>query len=179
MTTLRPCTWPRLDETVDGQRTSDHRERKHVRPLASRRRARWRNSVAAPGALRIWSAAMDAPPVPPQRIGWVACQQTKHVLTLVLAEKSEGAGQVIRLLNRRDLDIDEVVGPGGRAARGAVKAWKLSGRDLFLEYDARSASVLGLPQLHHLQLDIGDQQLSEVREHLVAILASNTCYLIE
>jgi hypothetical protein len=122
---------------------------------------------------------MDAAPVSPQRISWVACQQTKHVLTLVLAEKSEGTGQVIKLLNWRDLDIDEVVGHGGRAARGAVKAWKLGGRDLFLEYDARSGSMLGLPQLHHLQLDVGDQQLSEVREHLVAILASSTCYVIE
>jgi hypothetical protein len=60
----------------------------------------------------------------PQRIAYADCQEADDVLTLVLAEHTDGAGPTIRFQYWRDLDIPEVITGDGRSARHAVNAWK-------------------------------------------------------
>ncbi len=68
---------------------------------------------------------------------------------------------------------------GVRPVREAVRSWSLIGCDLALEFDQRSASILGLSAVHRARLDLALNDLVVVRDTLVEILEQSTCFVVD
>ncbi|RKR91827.1 hypothetical protein BDK92_6249 [Micromonospora pisi] len=109
------------------------------------------------------------------RVTEVICSEVDAVLTLSLRD---GLDRVVEFLFWYDFDAHEVINGDGVVVYGAVSSWRLTRRDLYLEYSARSAARLGFPRLHHLRLDLSDEQFAEVRAALVEIIGVE-CHVIE
>jgi hypothetical protein len=93
-----------------------------------------------------YGPGVDSAPTP-TRIDGVDLRETEDDVTLLFS--AEGAG-VMSIRLRYDGMVDEVGNSAGMVATWAVNSWTLIGRDLSLEYDARSAATLGFPDLHSL-----------------------------
>jgi hypothetical protein len=109
------------------------------------------------------------------RVTDAICSEVGDVLTLSLRD---GPDRVVEFLFWYDFDAHEVVNGDGVVAYEAVRSWRLSRRDLYLEYGAPSAAKLGFPRLHHLGPELSDEQFSEVRAALVEIIGVE-CHVIE
>ncbi|MGX7676597.1 hypothetical protein [Plantactinospora sp. DSM 117369] len=110
-----------------------------------------------------------------ERVTEAICSEVDDVLTLCLRN---GPDQVVEFLFWYDFDAHEVVNRDGMVGYEAVNSSRLTRRDLYLEYDARSAARLGFPRLHQLRLELPDQQFAAVRAGLVEIIGT-ACHVIE
>ncbi|MGW0436547.1 hypothetical protein ACWDV4_28865 [Micromonospora sp. NPDC003197] len=111
----------------------------------------------------------------PARVTDAICSEVDDVLTLSLRD---GPRRVIEFLFWYDFDAHEVVNGDGVVAYEAVSSWRLTPRDLYLEYGAPAATKLGFPRVHHLGLDLSSEHFSMVRAALVEIIGVE-CHVIE
>ncbi|MEV6969190.1 hypothetical protein AB0M47_29160 [Hamadaea sp. NPDC051192] len=107
---------------------------------------------------------------------------TDEVSAIKLSDDSARDDHMIQFAlpaaSRPDVLGYEVVNAEGRAAFEPVTSWRLSGRDLYLEYLPRAAEMLGFPQIQHLRLSIPDADLAELTRLLPQVVW-DACYLVD
>ncbi len=111
------------------------------------------------------------------RMTFAHYEHVDEVHTLTLAEGPGESGTIIHFMRATwedDADSHEVCNGTHDCAATAVRGWFSYGDHLTITFHDQAAAKLGFPSTMDLQLDLPDEQLHEVNEHLAGILIDAT-----
>jgi hypothetical protein len=112
-------------------------------------------------------------------MGWCVCTEDPEFVRMAIAERPDGTGLRVEFTLWADFDEHQVHWGARTSRREPTQSWTLIGPALALEFDRWSAREMGVAPQQRITLDVDEDSLRQVRDHLMTILAGSTCYAVD